>query len=155
MENYFPISSKAEDRYIAGLSMGGYGSLIHGLQNPERYNAIGAFSPGIFTKEELDQGRPDMPTAFMPDCYSVTEEALNSGKKLPDLFICIGDKDFLYEKVSKYYQFLKPIWKGSRLRYDDLPGYEHEFAIWDIEVKAFLDWIDRKDVYKAMGSNKV
>ena len=155
VENYFPISSKAEDRYIAGLSMGGYGSLIHGLQNPERYNAIGAFSPGIFTKEELDQGRPDMPTAFMPDCYSVTEEALNSGKKLPDLFICIGDKDFLYEKVSKYYQFLKPIWKGSRLRYDDLPGYEHEFAIWDIEVKAFLDWIDRKDVYKAMGSNKV
>ena len=57
--------------------------------------------------------------------------------------------------VIKYYQFLKPICKGSRLRYDDLPGYEHEFAIWDIEVKAFLDWIDRKDVYKAMGSNKV
>lgn len=155
VENYFPISDKPEDRYIGGLSMGGYGSLIHGLQHPERYSAIGAFSPGIFTKEEIASRRGDMPFANMPDNYSVAEEALQSGKKLPDLFICIGDKDSLYEKVTRFHQFLEPLWKGSRLRYDDMPGFEHEFAIWDIEVAQFLDWIDRKDVYKAMGSNKV
>ena len=156
VENYFPISNKPEERYIAGLSMGGYGSLIHGLQNPERYSAIGAFSPAVFTKEDLtNRPRDGMPTSVMPDTYTVAEEAVNSGKKLPDLFLCVGDKDFLYEKVENYQAYLKSIWKGSRLRYDMLPGYEHEFAIWDIEVQEFLDWIDRKDVYKAMGPNKV
>ena len=136
--------------------MGGYGSLIHGLQNPERYSAIGAFSPAVFTKEDLaKRPRGGMPASVMPDTYTVAEEAVNSGKKLPDLFLCVGDKDFLYEKVENYQAYLKSIWKGSRLRYDMLPGYEHEFAIWDIEVQEFLDWIGRKDVYKAMGPNKV
>ena len=45
--NYFPISTKPEDTYIAGLSMGGYGALMHGLTHPERYHAIGAFSAGL------------------------------------------------------------------------------------------------------------
>ena len=43
----FPLSHKREDTFIGGLSMGGYGALLHGLTNPGRYNAIGAFSPGI------------------------------------------------------------------------------------------------------------
>ena len=34
VENYFPVSDKSEERYIAGLSMGGYGALLHGLTNP-------------------------------------------------------------------------------------------------------------------------
>jgi putative tributyrin esterase len=32
--NYFPISAEPEHSYIAGLSMGGYGALLHGLSNP-------------------------------------------------------------------------------------------------------------------------
>ena len=57
--------------------------------------------------------------------------------------------------MQEYHEFVEPIWKSSRLRYDDLAGYEHEFAIWDLEIDNFLDWIDRGDVYKKMGANKV
>ena len=42
----FPISDRPEDTYIAGLSMGGYGTLVHGLSFPERFAAFGAFSAG-------------------------------------------------------------------------------------------------------------
>ena len=89
------------------------------------------------------------------DLYAATEKAVAEGKKLPDLFLSIGDRDFLYKSVQEYHKFVEPIWKSSRLRYDDLPGYENEFAIWDLEINNFLDWIDRGDVYKKMGANKV
>lgn len=153
VETYFPISDRREDRFIAGLSMGGYGALLHGLQNPERYSAIGAFSPAVFDAEGIKQNPLTIPKLY--DIYDVTEKAIESGKTLPDLFICIGDQDFLYEKVTDYHTFLEQKWKGARLRYDDMPGYAHEFAIWDIEVLNFLKWINRRDAFKKMGPNKV
>ena len=151
LENYFPISDKPSQRYIGGLSMGGYGALLHGLQNPARYNAIGAFSPGI-----PEPGAPLDPHRVMrEDLFQLTEQALLDNATLPDLFLCIGDGDFLYERVSKYHQTFGHRWNRSRYRYDDLPGYEHEFAIWDLEIAAFLEWIHREDAYKALGKNKV
>lgn len=151
VENYFPVSARAEDRFIAGLSMGGYGALLHGLRNPHRYNAIGAFSPGIPDPD----AEPDLHRVMREDLYAVTEQALASCESLPDLFLCIGDRDFLYERVAKYHHTFGHRWLHSRYRYDDLPGYEHEFAIWDKEIAAFLDWIQRDDVFRQMGMNKV
>ena len=44
----FPVSERPEDTYIAGLSMGAFGTMIHGLKNPQRYRAMGAFSAVLF-----------------------------------------------------------------------------------------------------------
>ena len=33
----FPLSRNREDTYIGGLSMGGFGSIVNGLQNPETF----------------------------------------------------------------------------------------------------------------------
>ena len=52
IRNMFPVSDKPEDTYIAGLSMGGYGAMIHGLNHPERFAAIGAFSAAVGTENE-------------------------------------------------------------------------------------------------------
>ena len=151
VENYFPISADPRERYIAGLSMGGYGALLHGLQNPRRYNAIGAFSPGIPDPD----AEPDLNRVMRTNLYEVTEQALASEDPLPDLFLCIGDQDFLYQRVTKYHRTFGHRWSRSRYRYDDLPNYEHEFSIWDREVEAFLNWIHREDVFHQLGMNKV
>lgn len=132
---------------------GGYGALLHGIENPDRYSAIGALSPAVFSKKDMESKKTKGPQWV--DLYAATEKAVAEGKKLPDLFLSIGDRDFLYKNVQEYHKFVEPIWKSGRLRYDDLPGYEHEFAIWDLEINNFLDWIDRGDVYKKMGANKV
>ena len=50
----FPISSRREDTYIAGASMGGYGALAHALGHPESYCAVGAFSPATVWKGDLE-----------------------------------------------------------------------------------------------------
>ena len=151
VENYFPISADPRERYIAGLSMGGYGALLHGLQNPRRDNAIGAFSPGIPDPD----AEPDLNRVMRTNLYEVTEQALTSEDPLPDLFLCIGDQDFLYQRVTKYHRTFGHRWNRSRYRYDDLPNYEHEFSIWDREVEAFLNWIRREDVFHQLGMNKV
>ena len=41
----FPLSRKREDTFIGGLSMGGFGSIVNGLQNPETFGAVCAFPP--------------------------------------------------------------------------------------------------------------
>ncbi len=151
VENYFPVSSRPEDRYIAGLSMGGFGALLHGLTNPGRYNAIGAFSPGI----PAERGDPELDPLAHTDLYAVTRKALASGAKLPEIFVAIGEADFLHERVTQYRRAFLDGWTASRCRYDDVPGYEHEFAFWDRELVAFLEWIRRDDVYSQLGRNKV
>lgn len=42
--SWFPASSKREDNYIAGYSMGGTGAMQFGFIHPELFNGIGIFS---------------------------------------------------------------------------------------------------------------
>ena len=43
-ESMFRISKNPEDRFIAGMSMGGYGALKTALSHPDRYAACGMIS---------------------------------------------------------------------------------------------------------------
>lgn len=149
----FQISDRPEDTYIAGLSMGGYGTLAHGLGHPESYRAIGAFSPAIIWNidtvgEKLGHGLPDM-----MDLYRQVEENRKEHKKFPELFLCIGNKDFLYEQVADFHDYL--LKKSVKHYYDDISGYEHEWAFWDLELPKFLDWLPRTDAYADMPVHKM
>ena len=44
IESTFPAERNRENRFICGLSMGGYGALAIGLEMPDRYAKIAAFS---------------------------------------------------------------------------------------------------------------
>lgn len=148
----FPVSDRAEDTYIAGLSMGGYGALAHGLGHPQSYRAIGAFSPGISfdqkTAERIGHSFPPM-----MDLYEQLNRDLQEGKRLPELFMCIGDRDFLYEPVTGFHRYL--LEKGVAHRYDEVPGYEHEWAFWEKELPLFLDWLPRTDAYAGLPLHKM
>ena len=112
---------------MAGLSMGGYG----------------AMSPAI-----MDENLPAAPDRLLRvDLYQLTRKALAENDRLPDLFVCMGDKDFLCQRVTRYHQTFMPRWHASRYRCDDLPNDAHEFAIRDKGIQPFLDWIRREDVF--------
>ena len=51
----FPALTEPEHTYIAGLSLGGFGTLIHGLTNPEQYKAMGVFSVGGYLPPQTDE----------------------------------------------------------------------------------------------------
>ena len=44
VRHLFPLSEKPEENFLAGFSMGGYGSLKWLVRDPERFGAIGLFS---------------------------------------------------------------------------------------------------------------
>lgn len=52
IESEYRVRTKKEYRGIAGLSMGGYGSLVLAMRHPELFAAVAAFSSGIVTRED-------------------------------------------------------------------------------------------------------
>ncbi|HUZ18351.1 MAG TPA: alpha/beta hydrolase-fold protein, partial [Spirochaetia bacterium] len=51
---FFPLSAKREDTYIAGLSMGGYGAFKLALNHPERYCAAASLSGVLDLMKRVD-----------------------------------------------------------------------------------------------------
>lgn len=100
-------------RGISGLSMGGYGSLIHAMKHPDIFSGCAAFSAGVWTDEELDQFSTAEYDRFLsglhgpkvngqlPD-YWQEHSVLNLAANLPEedlrsvrYYIDCGDDDFL------------------------------------------------------------
>jgi putative tributyrin esterase len=140
----FPISDRREDTYIAGLSMGGYGTLLHALSRPGDFCAFGAFSAGL--GEEGSQMAADAVVGEQrPDISYLLKEAAGNMDKLPKGYLSCGTEDFLYKVNLKFQeQYLA---QGGDLLWKAVPGFGHEWPFWDQEIKAFLDWIPRTDAY--------
>lgn len=154
--NYFPVSSKPEETYIAGLSMGGYGSYLHGLTHPEKYRAIGTFSagvsidPGTFAKSAFAKVTDRDPQY---DLYAIAEKVKEEGKKFPKIYASCGKKDALYQSCLDYAEKLKEL--GADVTWDEMEQYGHEWRFWDAQVEKFLDWIPRDDYYAKLGKRSV
>ena len=151
----FPISKKPEDTYVAGLSMGGMGTLSFALNHPERYHAIGVLS-AMTMGGSLKFTPYDENTSFDPDAKGymydekydtrlLLKKRAEEGVKLPAIYTAMGDKDF---GIERYREFLKEMDSlGIPYTYEIVPGYDHEWAFWDMEIQKFLDWLPRTDYY--------
>ncbi len=140
----FPISQRPEDTYLAGLSMGGYGAMVHGLNNPEKYKAVGIFSASMHFGPFLFFG--DENTEF-PDKFEIKkmlEKTKNENIKMPLYYFACGEDDDIEDVRYTMEQFQKA---GAETTWHQLPGYEHEWRYWDKEVELFMDWIPRSDHY--------
>ncbi len=164
----FPVSEKPEDTFLAGLSMGGYGTLVHGFSHPERFAALGVFSaatvpipseltsdPEKFQKSIQDGSLfrrfPYADPRYEP--VALAKALAAGGKAFPKLYMACGDADAIYPRAAEYRDLLRSL--GADVTWDELPGYDHEWRFWDIEVEKFLDWIPRTDLYHTQGKRKV
>jgi len=138
----FPVSSRPEDTYIAGLSMGGYGTLAHAFRNPERYCAYGAMSPAPSMRERFESdGQSILPIEPIEEARARVRE----GTPLPKGYICCGKQDFLYDRVCTMVDQLKALDVDFLWRAVD--GFEHEWRFWDLEMPRFFAWLPRTDYY--------
>jgi len=71
-KNYRTRSSK-QYRAIAGLSMGGYGSLLQAVKHPDLFSSCGALSSGVFTDEEIITASEDRWGNLLGDLYGKKE----------------------------------------------------------------------------------
>ena len=154
----FPVSARPEDTYIAGLSMGGYGSYLHGLSHPERFAAIGTFSAGVeIVPEQLANMGGGAGFAGAAGGRSVLHDLAKAvkeeGKAFPKIYASCGTADFLFDSCKAFADELKGL--GADVTWDEIEGYGHEWRFWNIEVERFLEWLPRTDAYAAKGKRAI
>ncbi len=114
VEETYNVGRDRTLRAIAGLSMGGGQSLSIGLNHPDRFAYIGAFSSAVTI---LDQ---DLAKAFPKVDASINDE-------LRLLWVACGTEDFLVASNREFRD-----WLGSRkveLTYVETPG-AHTWMVW-------------------------
>lgn len=143
----FPISTEPEHTYMAGLSMGGMGTMLHAFSRPEDFRAVGILSMSA-TRPVPGQEHPDgFLGKYAPrwDNGLLLQTAVREGKKLPAIYTACGTKDFGFERWKDFLIWMDEL--GVAYTSEYLEGYDHEWAFWDLEIVKFLDWIPRDDWY--------
>ncbi len=156
-EMNFPLLEGRENRYIAGLSMGGYGAMRHGLANPDRYAAIGAFS-GALDILELKNALEAVSTYHNivdydnlfggieaikgsdNDLYALADKCKEVAKELPKIYITCGTEDVICLNMDRKYRDAL-LEKGYDVTYYEMPGV-HEWKVWNESIKRFMNVID-------------
>ncbi len=161
-ESFFPLSTRREDRFVAGLSMGGYGALKLGMSLPERYAAAASLSgatdlEGMYTvrakndpiwEEEVKRifGTFDEMKGSKNDLfYLASQLAKQKSADVPKLYQCCGTEDFLYEGNIRFRDYVRKL--GLELTYEEEPG-EHEWGYWDMKIQRVLEWLPIREQQK-------
>lgn len=150
-EQFFPISPLREDRFAAGLSMGGYGAFKLALRRPDKFSAAASLSGCLdLTSRAIEQaaqgndelsrlvGPPDSIAGSENDLFYLATKASTGKHPLPKLFQWCGTEDFLYKGNLDFRDHIKPL--GFDYQYHEGPG-AHEWSCWDREIQTVLQWL--------------
>ena len=142
IQEFFRVSVKREDTFIAGLSMGGYGALKLALREPETFCAAAALSPVC---DLNDFGHQDIllsifgKTKTPPEAdLSILAEKQKNNPLKPRLYVAIGTADFLYESSRP---LCKQLQKDYDFTYYEEPNADHSWSFWDAQIQEALKWM--------------
>lgn len=149
IDGKFRTLAMREHRAIAGLSMGGYGSLKFGLKYPEKFFVAGSFSGALgaasFTEKtagaigkSIDAifGGVDSETRNSNDIFKLVREiSPEKIKALPFIYLDCGTEDFLFQNNREFVALL--VEKKVPHEFRQLPG-KHDWVYWDSQVQEFL-----------------
>ncbi len=158
---WLPVSDRREDNFIAGLSMGGRGTIKFAVNFPEKFAAAATLSAapvdfselapgakGAFRDTEEPRLRETIKNAGGLDAYINSEENVwaildryaAGGEaelaKLPRLMFACGEDDHLYENFSIFRAHCEEA--GIPAEWFTLPGYKHEWRFWDAAIQHAL-----------------
>ena len=145
MKRFFPnMTSKREKTFIAGLSMGGYGSFKLALSR-NRFSHAASFSGALsfheFSPESQDLGSLAYWRGVFGEIkdwtaspHSLESVAAKSDKKTK-LWAWCGEQDYLYSANNLAVKNLKKL--GFEVTYSHSPG-KHEWYYWEKQLERFL-----------------
>lgn len=146
----FPLlSDKREDTFVAGLSMGGYGSMKLALLHPERFHAAASFSGAFSIKEMANNpnhkykavyekvfGTEGISNTENDLCYMAKKQK-EAGKTFPALYLSCGTKDSIYDATQDFKKQLDDL--CIPYTYEDWSG-GHDWEFWDEAIQHALAW---------------
>lgn len=142
----FHLAMTAEDTFVMGLSMGGYGALHTALMYPDRFSKAIALSSALIVKGlqgmKPEDSNPAANYEYYRECFGdldkilesrhnpevLVNELIESGRKIPDIFMACGTEDFLLEPNRDFHGFLES--KNIKHEYFESKG-GHDMVFWD------------------------
>ncbi len=153
LERWLPIANSREQRYVAGLSMGGWGTFKLALNRPERFAAAASLSGSLMSVAALkaQMNDPDrtreMATVFgdgsglegsADDLLFQGGLRAAAGIEFPRLYACCGTEDFLLDHNRRMIPALREL--GLPITYEEGPG-SHDWHFWDNWIQRVLNWM--------------
>lgn len=158
-----PLSPLREDNFVAGMSMGGHGTMKLGFTKPEQYAAMGIFScanfidlMGGFVPEEKDKRHPlnfirwqvfGTEDGDISKCHDTEHDnrylarlASESGKPLPRIFGCCGCQDGCHDNEKADLKYFATLPNPFDVVFFDGDGV-HYFDFWDKWLDTFIQWL--------------
>ena len=157
IEKEYRVRSKKEFRAIAGLSMGGFGSLTLAMRNPDLFSSCVAMSSGTFTDEQILEG--DIYDKYFGNIYGpkanngVSDyyksysplhllETVDADKlKSIRFYIDCGDDDFLYKGNSALHVKMRDMQIPHEYR---VRNGTHSWEYWRTSLYDGLKFISEK-----------
>jgi len=145
---FFRVSSRREDTFVAGLSMGGYGALKLALRQPERFAAAASLSGALDVVALSRRPRPEDPTLWKrvfggrvsggaeDDLFALVRRA--KGGHVPALHVSCGTEDQLIAANRRFVATCSAA--GIPVTPSFGPG-EHDWAYWDERIQDVLAWL--------------
>lgn len=150
----FPLSSKREENFVAGLSMGGYGAYRLALTYPERFVAAASLSGGLDLNYTVRADNPRNDESRMEEFRTVfgdlskvpgskhdliaLAKKVAKGSVKPRLYQCCGTEDFIYPQNVHFHEVASKL--PLDLTYEEGPG-DHNWAYWDRMIQRVLEWM--------------
>lgn len=167
----FPLSPKREDTFIGGLSMGGYGALINGLNHTETFGSIICLSAGLILdliynstndKNTLPVFRRKFfeatfgPIEQLPgsekDYNALITNLVKSNKEIPNIFMACGTEDSLIEANREFHDLLTQL--NVNHTYVEGPG-NHNWDFWDEYIYKAMQWLPLNPKEEGLSSGHV
>ena len=148
----FPcLSTRREDTYIGGISMGGYGAAALGLHYADTFGRLALFSPAIeadMLLKDLNDIPGTVPSALFDtllggkEAYDssprlnpllAVDTALAQGREIQPLWMCCGEEDALVRDACTHFSgYLNQ--KG--IKHTFVRGHgEHDLIYWDARLE--------------------
>ncbi len=150
----FPLSQERSDRFIAGLSMGGFGAFKIALSRPDLYCAAASLSGALDLRAIADSETlvPEWPIIFGDnqditgsdhDLLELSRHYMSGNNPKLALYQCCGTEDYLYPSNQSFLQHSRNI--GLDVHYEEGPG-AHEWSYWDRQIQSVINWLPLRNV---------
>lgn len=155
LESLFPIANQPENRFVAGLSMGGRGAFLWAMRRPDFFRGAVCLSGSLdivsmarrMEEEENEAALERFSNAFgnvenlapENDVYLLAHQLSKKADSYPKFLYMCGLEDVRYkEQFLPFLSYCKEI--GFEMNSLDSHG-DHNFDYWDSAIEQAIQWM--------------
>jgi putative tributyrin esterase len=155
LDQVFKLSTDPNERFVAGLSMGGYGAMKWALREPGAFAAAASLSGALGLAQRTTGGPGTLDARLWDtifdsqpiigtddDVVALLQRRAADGASLPELYVCCGTEDALYAENVRFVEAAEDA--GVALTTSFGAGI-HEWAYWDERIRDVLEWLPLAD----------